>query len=60
MITKDPKTLNNRQYGYMSNATRAIKRFKEKFGKPKDGEFVINQLDESCFVVEFIQFKKIK
>lgn len=42
----------------MSNATRAIKRFKEKFGKPKDGEFVINQLDESCFVVEFIQFKK--
>ncbi|MDP2692712.1 MAG: hypothetical protein Q8O88_03690 [bacterium] len=38
-----------KQYGYISSAQRAIKRFEKKHGKQK---FTINQIDEGCFEVE--------
>ena len=38
-----------KQYGYLSNANRAIKNYEKKHGKQN---FVINQIDDGCYEVE--------
>lgn len=47
-----------RQYGYRSSANRAIRNYEEKYGKQSGKQFVINQLDESCFEVVLCEIPK--
>lgn len=47
-----------RQYGYRSSANRAIRNYEKKHGKQSGKQFVINQLDESCFEVNLCVIPK--
>jgi len=50
-----------RQYGYRSNALRAIRRFRVKYfvSIPRGFQFWVNQLDKECFEVDGCRVNKI-
>ena len=51
-----------RQYGYRSNALRAIHRFQVKYFVtiPKHFQFWVNKIDEGCFEIAIKQYKMNK